>query len=40
MRRVIIIGPGASGNSTLAVKLADIARLPLIGLDEIDANRA
>ena len=35
MRRVIIIGRGASGKSVLAVQLADITRLPLIELDKI-----
>ena len=35
MRRVAIIGRGASGKSTLAGKLADITRLPLIELDKI-----
>jgi len=35
MRRVVIIGRGASGKSTLAVRLADITRLPVIELDRI-----
>src|SRR5438105_532260 len=35
MRRVVIIGRGASGKSVLAVQLADITQLPLIELDKI-----
>lgn len=35
MRRVVIIGPGASGKSTLAVQLGKITRLPVIELDQI-----
>jgi adenylate kinase family enzyme len=35
VRRVVIIGRGASGKSALAVQLADITRLPVIELDEI-----
>lgn len=33
MKRVLIIGPGGAGKSTLARTLADIASLPLIHLD-------
>ena len=35
MQRVVIIGRGASGKSTLAVKLAEITGLPVIELDKI-----
>ena len=35
MRRVVIIGRGASGKSTLAVQLSDITGLPVIELDKI-----
>jgi adenylate kinase family enzyme len=35
MRRVVIIGRGASGKSTLALELADITRLPVIELDRM-----
>jgi len=35
MRRVLIIGPGASGKSTLAVQLGKITGLPVIDLDQI-----
>lgn len=35
MRRVVIIGRGASGKSTLAVQLSDIMALPVIELDKI-----
>jgi adenylate kinase family enzyme len=35
MRRVVILGPGASGKSTLAVRLGRIKGLPVIELDKI-----
>jgi|ERR1700758_1317652 hypothetical protein len=35
MKRVIIIGPGASGKSTLAVQLGEITGLPVIELDKL-----
>jgi hypothetical protein len=35
MRRVLIIGRGASGKSTLAVQLSTITALPVIELDKI-----
>jgi adenylate kinase family enzyme len=34
MKRVVILGPGASGKSTLAVYLSDITGLPVIELDK------
>jgi len=35
MRRVVIIGRGASGKSTLARRMGEIKGLPVIALDEI-----
>lgn len=35
MKRVVVLGPGASGKSTLAVRLGEITRLPVIELDKI-----
>ena len=35
MRRVIVVGPGAAGKSTLAVRLGDITGLPVIELDKL-----
>jgi hypothetical protein len=35
MKRVIILGPGGSGNSTLAVRLGEITGLPVIELDKL-----
>ncbi len=35
MRRVIILGPGASGKSTLAVHLGKITGLPVVELDKL-----
>jgi adenylate kinase family enzyme len=35
MRRVVILGPGASGKSTLAIHLAEITVLPMIELDKV-----
>jgi adenylate kinase family enzyme len=35
MRRVVILGPGASGKSTLAANLGEITGLPVIELDKI-----
>lgn len=34
MKRVVILGPGASGKSTLALHLAEITGLPVIELDK------
>jgi adenylate kinase family enzyme len=35
LKRVLIIGPGASGKSTLARQLAEITGLPVIELDKV-----
>lgn len=35
MKRVVILGRGASGKSTLAVRLGEITGLPVIALDEV-----
>jgi nicotinamide riboside kinase len=35
MRRVIVVGPGAAGKSTLAVCLGEITGLPVIELDKL-----
>jgi adenylate kinase family enzyme len=35
MKRVLIIGPGASGKSTLARRLGEITGLPVIELDKV-----
>src|SRR5271156_5779603 len=35
MQRVVIVGPGASGKSTLAARLGEITGLPVIELDKI-----
>src|SRR5215467_6910124 len=35
MRRVVILGPGASGKSTLAIHLGKITGLPVIELDKV-----
>jgi hypothetical protein len=35
VKRVVILGPGASGKSTLAVRLGDITGLPVFELDKI-----
>ena len=35
MRRVIVVGPGAAGKSTLAVRLGEITGLPVIELDRL-----
>ena len=35
MKRVVILGPGASGKSTLAQRLGSITGLPVIELDKI-----
>src|SRR5258708_12786877 len=35
MKRVIVIGRGASGKSTLARRLSEISQLPVIELDKI-----
>jgi adenylate kinase family enzyme len=35
MKRVVILGPGASGKSTLARSLGEITRLPVIELDKV-----
>jgi adenylate kinase family enzyme len=34
VQRVVILGPGASGKSTLAVRLGEITGLPVIELDQ------
>jgi adenylate kinase family enzyme len=34
VQRVVILGPGASGKSTLAVRLGQITGLPVIELDQ------
>ena len=35
MRRVVLVGPGAAGKSTLAVRLGEITGLPVIELDKL-----
>lgn len=35
MKRVVVLGPGAAGKSTLAARLGEITRLPVIELDKI-----
>jgi adenylate kinase family enzyme len=35
MRRVVILGPGASGKSTVAIHLSEITGLPVIELDKL-----
>ena len=35
MKRVVILGPGASSKSTLAVRLGEITGLPVIELDKV-----
>jgi len=35
VRRVIIVGPGAAGKSTLAARLGEITGLPVIELDKL-----
>jgi adenylate kinase family enzyme len=35
MKRVLILGPGASGKSTLAARLGEITGLPVIELDKL-----
>jgi adenylate kinase family enzyme len=35
VKRVIIVGPGASGKSTLAARLAEMTGLPVIELDKL-----
>jgi adenylate kinase family enzyme len=35
MKRVIVEGPGAAGKSTLAARLGEITRLPVIELDTL-----
>jgi adenylate kinase family enzyme len=35
MMRVVILGPGASGKSTLAVRLGQITGLPVVELDKV-----
>jgi adenylate kinase family enzyme len=35
MRRVVILGPGCSGKSTLALRLGEITGLPVVELDKV-----
>ena len=35
MKRVLILGPGAAGKSTLATKLGEITGLPVVELDQL-----
>ena len=35
MKRLVIIGPGASGKSTLALRLAEVTGLPVVELDKL-----
>jgi hypothetical protein len=35
MKHVVVIGPGASGKSTLAVQLGEVTGLPVIELDKV-----
>jgi adenylate kinase family enzyme len=35
MKRVVILGPGASGKSTLAMRLTEITGLPVVELDKV-----
>jgi hypothetical protein len=35
MKRVIVVGPGAAGKSTLAARLGEITGLPVIELDKL-----
>ena len=35
MKRVIIVGPGAAGKTTLAARLAEITGLPVIELERL-----
>jgi nicotinamide riboside kinase len=35
VKRVVILGPGASGKSTLALRLGEITALPVIELDKV-----
>jgi nicotinamide riboside kinase len=40
MKRVVIFGPGGSGNSTLAVRLDEITGLSVIELDKMFPPRS
>ena len=35
MKRVVIVGPGASGKSTLARRIGEITGLPVVELDKL-----
>lgn len=35
MQRVVIVGPGAAGKSTLAVSLGEVTGLPVVELDSL-----
>jgi len=35
MKRVVILGPGASGKTTLAMRLSEITGLKLVELDKV-----
>jgi len=39
MRRVVILGRGASGKSTLAKRLGEITGLPVVELDKVFCQR-
>jgi adenylate kinase family enzyme len=35
VKRIIVVGPGAAGKTTLAARLAEITGLPVIELDKL-----